>query len=183
MKCRKSVAELSDQEKKDFAQAVLDLKNPARAPSRIAAAATMVTSGGGMPNRYDDYVWIHNQVGGGAHRGPAFGPWHREFLRQFEYDLQQISGNPDLMIPYWDWTTAQTSASTGWPFTDNFMGGFGNAVTGMIATGRFADPATFRMNIRRAGDGDIVLKRSRGVPDPSFLPVRADVLPTFGVGI
>lgn len=183
MKCRKSVAELSDQEKQDFVQAVLDLKNPARAPSRIAAAATMVTSGGGTPNRYDDYVWIHNQVGRGAHRGPAFGPWHREFLRQFEYDLQQISGNPDLMIPYWDWTTARTPASAGWPFTENFMGGFGNANTGMIATGRFANPAAFRINIRRPGDGDVVLKRSRGVPSGNSLPVRADVLHELGVGV
>ena len=33
------------------------------------AAATMVTNGGGTPNRYDDYVWMHNTVGSRAHFG------------------------------------------------------------------------------------------------------------------
>lgn len=36
-----------------------------------------------------------------AHRGPAFGPWHRELLRRFERDLQtQV---PGVTLPYWDW--------------------------------------------------------------------------------
>src|SRR3954454_23902556 len=101
MECRKSVADLTLTEKTDYVNAVLALKDPTRAPSMITAAQTMVTSGGGTPNRYDDYVWMHNQVGGGAHRGPAFGPWHREFLRQFEFDLRQVSGNDEITIPYW----------------------------------------------------------------------------------
>uniref|UniRef100_A0A183BK44 Tyrosinase_Cu-bd domain-containing protein n=1 Tax=Globodera pallida TaxID=36090 RepID=A0A183BK44_GLOPA len=38
-----------------------------------------------------------------AHWGPAFLPWHREFLRQFEAALQ--SEVPELVgIPYWDST-------------------------------------------------------------------------------
>lgn len=104
MQCRKSVSDLTPGEKTTYRQAVLDLKT---APSRIPNAQTAVTNGGGTPNRYDDYVWIHNVIGGGAHRGPAFGPWHRELLRQFELDLRQVSGNPDICIPYWDWTTAR----------------------------------------------------------------------------
>jgi hypothetical protein len=183
MKCRKSVAELTVTEKQAYVAAVLALKNPALAPSRIPDAATLVTAGGGMPNRYDDYVWMHNVIGGGAHRGPAFGPWHREFLRQFEFDLQQVSGDPEMAIPYWDWTTDQSPGSTGWPFTGGFMGGFGNILTGMISTGLFSNPAIFRMNIRRPGDNDLTLKRSRGIPSPASLPVRADVLPALGVGI
>src|SRR4051812_46282215 len=106
MKCRElvSVADLTLSERTAFTNALLALKI---APSRIALAATAVTNGGGTPNRYDDYVWMHSTVGAGAHFGPAFGPWHREFLRQMEFDLRQVSGDPDIIIPYWDWTTGR----------------------------------------------------------------------------
>lgn len=189
MKCRKSVAELTPQEKQDFVDAIIALKNPALAPnpaaaaSRIPAAATSVTNGGGIPNRYDDYVWMHSVVSGGAHRGPAFGPWHREFLRQLEYDLQQVSGKPEITIPYWDWIVDRTPSDPGWPFTPDFMGGFGNASTGLISTGKFADPATFRINIRFTGDSNLTLKRQRGIPPEDRLPIRATVLHAIGVGV
>src|SRR4051794_3258697 len=180
MKCRRSVAQLTILDKSKLVQAFLDLKDPVKSPSKIPAAATAVTAGGGTPNRYDDYVWMHNTVGFGAHRGPAFGPWHREFLLQLEFDLQHVSGDPELTLPYWDWTTARTPADAGWPFTNDFMGGFGNAgpgpTTGYVTTGPFSNPATWRINIRRAGDADVQLKRSRGVPAPADLPVRDDVL-------
>ncbi len=146
MKCRElvSVAELSTADRAAFTGAILALKV---APSKIAAAATAVTAGGGAPNRYDDYVWMHSTVGSGAHFGPAFGPWHREFLRQFEFDLRQVSGRPDIVIPYWDWTTGATGQPN-WPFTDDLLGPLGNTA-GLVTTGPFSNPATWRMNIRR----------------------------------
>jgi tyrosinase len=62
---------------------------------------------------YDWFVEIHqdasnqwNSVGGNAaHRGPAFLPWHRALLREFEKSLQATAGWPDptLGLPYWDW--------------------------------------------------------------------------------
>ena len=68
---------------------------------------------------YDRYVVIHQAamrklspyhtdiVGfrgrNAAHRGPVFLPWHREFLRRFEQDLQRVSGNQSLGLPYWKW--------------------------------------------------------------------------------
>lgn len=186
MNCRKNVSELTPAEKTAFRDAVLALKT---APSRIPAAQTAITAGGGTPNRYDDYVWIHSVVGNGAHRGPAFGPWHRELLRQFELDLRQVSGNPAISIPYWDWTTAATAASAGWPFTDDFLGGFGDATTGQISTSPFSNPAQWRMNIRT--DTSLVLKRSRGgfgrVETTTGtvnvnLPIRATAVGSFGIG-
>jgi tyrosinase len=58
---------------------------------------------------YDQYVIWHAQTmaimtkqpgertgRNAAHRGPNFLPWHREFLRRFEKDLQ-------MPLPYWKW--------------------------------------------------------------------------------
>ena len=114
MSIRKSVRELSDAEQDEFVSAVLALKNE---------TSTV------MPgvNTYDTYVAWHVRAmanstpwpsddpndpsptsRNSAHRGPAFLPWHREFLRRFESDLQRISGNSDLAIPYWDWENDST---------------------------------------------------------------------------
>ena len=36
-----------------------------------------------------------------AHRGPAFGPWHRYYIRDLELQLQSVA--PGITLPYWDW--------------------------------------------------------------------------------
>ena len=75
---------------------------------------------------YDFLVYYHrratNAKVNGAHRGPAFLPWHREFLNAFESLLSNISGK-HIAVPYWDWTNpASTMAMLG----DDFMGGNGD---------------------------------------------------------
>ena len=184
MQCRSSIRNLADVaegERAALVGAILDLK---QAPSLIPAAATAVTAGGGTPNRYDDYVWMHTQVGGGGHGGPAFGPWHREFLRQFELDLRHVSGVPDMAVPYWDWTVDNAPGTPGWPFTVGFMGGFGTTASASFEvapnSGPFADPGTWRINIRQ--DDVIRLKRSRGIPDPAQLPTRRTVTNGLPIG-
>uniref|UniRef100_A0AC35U6I3 Tyrosinase_Cu-bd domain-containing protein n=1 Tax=Rhabditophanes sp. KR3021 TaxID=114890 RepID=A0AC35U6I3_9BILA len=73
-----------------------------------------------------------------AHWGPAFLPYHREFLRQFETALQ--NENPLVAMPYWDSTLdcdlPDPSDSIMW--TDDFMGN-GN---GYVKTGAFKDWST-----------------------------------------
>lgn len=165
MNCRMNVADLLPAEKTAFVQALIDLKH---APSLISAAQA-----DGAQGRYDDFVWIHNQVRGAAHNAPAFTPWHREFLYHIERELQDISGDPTMTIPYWDWTTARTPSDAGWPFTADFMGGLGlSASDSRVTVGRFATDAAhpelteWRINIPDAETGDYLKRRGAAVQFP-----------------
>ncbi len=92
---------------------------------------------------YDTYVNWHLQMMQmpmsqmRAHMSPMFLPWHREYLRLLELDLQAVSGDSTLAIPYWDW--ADPSAGAMEPlWADDFMGGNGRASDLKVMTGPFA---------------------------------------------
>lgn len=131
MDIRKSVYELSFAEREAYVQAVLKLK---REPSPISGRT------------YDTYVkhhqesWFFNPVptpdgktsySSYAHGCPGFFPWHRPFLRFLELDLQAVSGNPDITIPYWDWARDAARIKNGVDpekmpiWCSGFMGGNG----------------------------------------------------------
>ena len=94
---RKNYCSLNLTEKQEYIDAILALK----------------ADGG-----YDELVNVHHQammnatpwdgdVGesrrNSAHRGPSFLPWHRQYLLVYERELQRVSGNPNLALPYWNW--------------------------------------------------------------------------------
>jgi hypothetical protein len=58
-----------------------------------------------------DEIHAHTHV----HGCPAFIPWHRELINQFEANLREI--DPLLSLHYWDWTTNPNAL-----FTSDFMG-------------------------------------------------------------
>jgi ribosomal protein S20 len=60
----------------------------------------------GVLARFVDY---HTNYQAQGHGGCYFLPWHRQFLFEFERELNKIT--PGLSIPYWDWT--KTSPGTG----------------------------------------------------------------------
>lgn len=160
MRVRQNIKEISLEQKTDFVNSILELK---KAPS-------VVHAGNAVSNRYDDYVQLHidammamslidpkgdpndtnNIYPGWAHNGPAFFTWHRVLLLQLEHDLQKISGNNDLAIPYWDWTDADPKAS---PFTTDFMGSDGESTRtedpGKVVDGPFAfdGPNNWTINV------------------------------------
>ncbi|MET0381914.1 MAG: tyrosinase family protein [Burkholderiaceae bacterium] len=51
------------------------------------------------PDQVATDVWAQCQ-----HGTPWFFAWHRLYLYYFEKQLQEASGNPDLHLPYWDYT-------------------------------------------------------------------------------
>ncbi len=70
-----------------------------------------------------------------AHRGPAFLPWHRYFLREFERALQKH--NPYVTLPYWDWA-ADAANPRGAPLWNTgpgrqYVGGDGQVTSGPFA--------------------------------------------------
>ncbi|MDH2413794.1 tyrosinase family protein [Nocardioides sp. CER19] len=92
VRVRKNAADLTPEERAAYVAAVIELRN--RFPQ---------LTGGGS----DTVNWWFKQdqqhINGGPHQLPSFLPWHRELVNRFEALLQQV--DPDITVPYWDWTT------------------------------------------------------------------------------
>ncbi len=121
---RKNVLDLTPEEKSAFVEAVRTLKTTIPDGSNISI--------------YDQFVAVHVGAMGlmfdsaqgpaaghdGAHESALILPWHRELVYRFEKALQSV--NPNVTIPYWDWTDPQALDVV---FSDDFMGPNGQGVT------------------------------------------------------
>uniref|UniRef100_A0A914DJI4 Tyrosinase copper-binding domain-containing protein n=1 Tax=Acrobeloides nanus TaxID=290746 RepID=A0A914DJI4_9BILA len=78
---RKEYRMLSDDERIRYHNAVNQLKN-----SRM----------------YELFAYWHYHYAqeGGAHQGPAFALWHREYIKRYEIALKAV--DPTVSLPYWD---------------------------------------------------------------------------------
>lgn len=84
---------------------------------------------------YDQFVRRHaNAIMTAIHRSPAFLPWHRRFIWDFEKELQRVSQNPDLGLPYWNWPSGGANASM---WDDDLLGGNGDPTTQIVNSGPF----------------------------------------------
>jgi tyrosinase len=110
---RRNGKDFSAAERQTFVDSVLALK---KKPSAWAPGLSV----------YDTFVvWHRDAYGCGvmaAHMGPAFFPWHRQFLLMFEQELRAIE--PEVTLPYWDWSVDNAADSYLWD--DDFMGGNGD---------------------------------------------------------
>ena len=133
MRVRKNAALLTNDEWTRYLNAVVTLKHTFPAGSSVSI--------------YDQLVAMHLCVWGllggtgpaggtdGAHNGPAFLPWHREYLRRYEEALAAV--DPGVSLPYWNWGLGSDAETTDL-FQDNRMGPRGGTVT----SGYFAQTAT-----------------------------------------
>lgn len=97
LRVRKSFSNLGQGERKHFINAVLGLKKSGRYDELVK------THMDAMSNRTPWDKDNGSSRRNSAHRGPAFLPWHRKYLQVYEEALQNISGDPNLSLPYWDW--------------------------------------------------------------------------------
>lgn len=139
---RQEVRELTDEQWQHFIAAIRTLQ--ARATPETASA-------------YDQLAFIHHKYAnaGRIHQTASFLPWHRLFLRAFEYELQQI--DPTVTVPYWDWTRDSTRLANAPFWRASLLGGNGTGGRGVVHDGGFADWVPFR------GPVDGVDKRNYGL--------------------
>ncbi len=118
---------------------------------------------------YDQFVLRHaNAIMNAIHRSPAFLPWHRRFIYDLELELQRVSGNPDLGIPYWNWPSGGASASM---WNDDLLGGDGDA-GGVVRTGPFRAGEWTIVNSSGVSAGPLL--RTLGQQTPN-LPTQAEI--------
>uniref|UniRef100_A0A914PKX5 Tyrosinase copper-binding domain-containing protein n=1 Tax=Panagrolaimus davidi TaxID=227884 RepID=A0A914PKX5_9BILA len=98
---------------------------------------------------FDGFNKQHKAAAAGSHLGPAFLPWHREFLKRFEIAIRMM--DPGLAIPYWDSTMdfhlPEPKDSILW--TPMFLGE--SDEDGIVVSGQFVGWKTLegRDNIKR----------------------------------
>jgi tyrosinase len=112
--------------------------------------------------------------------GPAFLPWHRQFLLLFEEQLRSV--DPTVSLPYWDWTVDSGTDSYVW--ADDFMGGNGDPAQGyVVTTGPFASGA-WEVSIFDYGDmvkNPSLVRDLGGGPMAPTLPTADDVEATLAI--
>lgn len=125
VRVRKSWTRSSPEERKKFVDGVVLLKQK----TDLTWDYTSLCEGepGEYPkNAYDYFVELHTHAflgmaGGGGHgghgfddynrphMGPHFLPWHRELLLRFEQELRDVLGDPEYVMPYWDFAEPPTA--------------------------------------------------------------------------
>ncbi len=118
---------------------------------------------------YDQFVLRHaNAIMSAIHRCPAFLPWHRRFIYDLELELQRVSGNPNLGIPYWNWSSGGANASM---WDDDLLGGDGDA-GGVVRTGPFRAGQWTIINSSGLPAGPLMREFGQNVP---ALPTQAEI--------
>lgn len=145
MRERNNIIQLSDPKKSELIKAILNIK---------------------ASGKYNQYVLRHAQAPMKyIHRCPAFLPWHRQFLLDFENDLQEASGNSNLALPYWNWAedAAWDNPKDAPIWQDDLMGGDGDG-NGIVKTGPFREGQWVIVNKNGSDAGPLLREFGKGAP-------------------
>lgn len=128
---------------------------------------------------YDtNFTLLHRNNTPTSHQVPAFLPWRRLFLRNYEAALRTI--DPEISIPYWNWADDNTALSKAAIFSDKAFGGDGQGDDYCVQNGRYANwtlnlggqfndtSVNVRHCLRRLWKYGLTAPRTR---DPGFAPV------------
>jgi len=96
----------------------------------VAAILKLKASGG-----YKRFITLHAGNMAGAHMGPAFLPWHRQFILEFELALRKI--DKSVILPYWDWRLDAASPKKSPLWGTDLFGGNGTGKNHYVTTGPF----------------------------------------------
>ncbi len=127
MRVRRSWTTLSDADKKQVVDAFNKLKQTtigSGAPGAERTDYDTFCEDSYARNLYDFYVELHlgaftsmqtddmsdTQM---SHMGPQFLAWHRYYLLRLEADMQQVLGDPNFTLPYWDWSDCPSDTEDG----------------------------------------------------------------------
>ncbi|MFM8774553.1 MAG: tyrosinase family protein [Actinomycetota bacterium] len=181
-------------------QNVKDLtpKQKAAFTSAILKAKTVPSPWDPSISYYDQFVMWHKDAfacdigwkqsknwAGAAHNSPTFLPWHRDFLHRFDQMIQQMSGDPTMTVPYWDWTDPASTAAV---FASDFMGGNGSSTQGWAVTSGPFRKGQWKITIQdppallqdnTAPKPYIVRQFGAFPPGPVSLPTAAEVSQTL----
>lgn len=151
---RKNATALTDRERLEFIDAVRQLKTTYRPGEKVSV--------------YDQYVNLHRAALASSHihDDPTILPWHRQFLANFERDLQSI--NPNVTIPYWDFAVDRTLKSS--VFDAGFMGGTGDPKRDYVVT-----TGAFRVGEWTLASGDPLRRAIGELPIAAEPPTAAQV--------
>jgi len=118
---RRNITSISTEERNLFVAAIRQLDSASMVyPNNMGLESA---DGAGNVTYWDMMEEIHKDahVGGvDVHAGPAFIPWHRAIVNQFEVLLRQV--DPRLSLHYWDWTTNPTAGAVPILGPAGFMG-------------------------------------------------------------
>ncbi|HSH05292.1 MAG TPA: tyrosinase family protein [Anaerolineae bacterium] len=144
LRVRRSWSTLTDEEKKQFVDGIVLLKQTTATSALPGAQRADYQSFCPTEyerNLYDYYVELHisafTTMGSApmstmAHGAPHFLPWHRYLLLRMEKDMQTVLNDPTFTLPYWDWddcSPGKEDGSNPCPqlFELDFLGSHGGA--------------------------------------------------------
>ncbi len=100
------------------------------------ANAVWILNAGKHPTAFDAFTMVYMNNSHWVQGSDAFFPWNRRFLWTFEEALRSI--DPDVTLPYWDWSMTNTPEQSP-VFDQDFCGGNGDPNYNMsVTSGMFA---------------------------------------------